>query len=481
MLEAYADGWKTTGVTYQADNQPTPTTELGSGVDVSFLPIIGLSGRLDWGVKPYAAGDNGGIVGTVSYGTTRNEVDPSQAVTEDYQPGIPGLQVDLFKPVACDANTPAASCSSDGYVLAADGSYELGDWINRYQTESWQRPKNCTARTVTGDPLVGEQALPRTTDPLGNPVDCIEAPMMGIQFGGDDPFNSPNPDANFFSSVDGNYGFGDAWTTPATPDRRRLARSRRNPGSGSEPLTPGDYIVKVEIPNDPIQGRPLYTPTREEDVNVFTRRLVQAGLPAAALRRRAAHRARHEPGLHRRAAAAPSTARQRPLCDAKLVPVRDAQVDRARASSSSPTCRSPAKFWGLVNDNLNVSIDPEGDALRRDRRHRQRAGRALRLHGSAGRHGAHRPERLLHGARPLDEHVQLPASGRPLPEHVPRGRQRPGPALGAQPRLPPRVRHDLGELPGLAGADAARSTRPTRPSARRCSRPARTSPSRCSA
>ena len=122
VLEAYADGWKTTGVTYQADNQPTPTTELGAGVDVSFLPIIGLSGRLDWGVKPYAAGDNGGIVGTVSYGTTRNEVDPSQAATEDYQPGIPGLQVDLFKPVACDANTPAASCSPDGYVLAADGS-----------------------------------------------------------------------------------------------------------------------------------------------------------------------------------------------------------------------------------------------------------------------------------------------------------------------------------------------------------------------
>ena len=104
VIEAYADGWKTTGVTYQADNQPTPTTELGAGVDVSYLPIIGLSGRLDWGVKPYAAGDNGGIVGTVSYGTTRNEVDPSQAAVEDYQPGIPGLQVDLFKPVACDGD-----------------------------------------------------------------------------------------------------------------------------------------------------------------------------------------------------------------------------------------------------------------------------------------------------------------------------------------------------------------------------------------
>ena len=111
---------------------------------MSFLPVIGLSGRLDWGVKPYAPGENGGIVGTVSYDTTRNELDPAFSVAEDYQPGIPGLQVDLFKPVACTGATPAASCSPEGYVLADDGSYALGDSINRYQTESWQRPKNCT-------------------------------------------------------------------------------------------------------------------------------------------------------------------------------------------------------------------------------------------------------------------------------------------------------------------------------------------------
>lgn len=356
VIEAYADGWKTTGVTYQADNQPTPTTALGAGVDVSYLPIIGLSGRLDWGVKPYAAGDNGGIVGTVSYGTTRNELDPSEAVVEDYQPGIPGIQVDLFKPVACIASTPADRCSPDGYVLAADGSYALGDWINRYQTESWQRPKNCTARTVTGDPLVGEQALPRTTDPLGNPVDCLEAPMMGIQFGGDDPFNSPNPDANFFSSVDGNYGFGDAWTVPGqqTADGSPVPA---HPGSGSEPLTPGDYIVKVEIPNDPIQGRPLYTPTREEDVNVFTGDSFKPAYPPPPCVG-ALHTVHITNQDFIDSGGSPFDGQARPLCDAKLVPVRDGK-------SIAPTFELftdvpvPAKFWGLVNDNLNVSIDPK--------------------------------------------------------------------------------------------------------------------------
>ncbi len=121
---------------------------------------------------------------------------------------------------------------------------------------------------------------------------------MGIQFGGDDPFNSPNPDANFFSSVDGNYGFGDAWATPGdqAADGSPVAA---HPGSGSEPLTPGDYIVKVEIPNDPIQGRPLYTPTREEDVNVFTGDSFKPAYPPPPCVGRAAHGARHEPGLHR--------------------------------------------------------------------------------------------------------------------------------------------------------------------------------------
>ena len=55
----------------------------------------------------------------------------------------------------------------------------------------------------------------------------------------------------------------------------------------------------------------------------------------------------------------PYDGQARPLCDAKLVPGARREVDRARTSSSSPTCRSPAKFWGLVNDNLNVSIDPK--------------------------------------------------------------------------------------------------------------------------
>ena len=357
VLEAYDDRWNHTGVTYQADNQPTPTTTMGAGVDVSFLPVIGLSGRLDWGVKPYLPGENGGIVGTVSYDVTRNELAPFESATEDYQPGIPGLQVDLFRPVACTPATPAASCSSEGYVLAADGSYELGDWVQTYQTESWQRPENCTARGVDRTPLIGEEALPRTSDPLGNPIQCLEAPMMGIQFGGDDPWNSTDPAANYFSSVDGNYGFGDVWTTPGQklPDG---SPDPANPGSGSAPLALGHYLVKVEIPSDPLHpDRKLYTPTREEDMNVFTGDTYKPAAPPPACAG-ALHTVHVTSPDFLAAGGSPYEGQQRPLCDTKLVPVLDAK-------SIAPTFQLftdvpvPTKFWGLINDDLNISIDPK--------------------------------------------------------------------------------------------------------------------------
>ena len=115
VLEAFNTRYKTTGITVQADNEKSPTTYLGSAVDVSVLPVIGLSGRVDWGVQAYSGGENGGIVGTVTYDTTRNELDAAASVTEAYQPGIPGLMMHLYAP-ARDAATGDILHNPDGSV-----------------------------------------------------------------------------------------------------------------------------------------------------------------------------------------------------------------------------------------------------------------------------------------------------------------------------------------------------------------------------
>ncbi|MCV2393294.1 IPT/TIG domain-containing protein [Actinotalea sp. M2MS4P-6] len=270
VMEAYSDSFYTTGITYQADNQPTPTTVLGAGVDVSVLPIIGLSGTLDWGVHAYDPTGkngidprNGGIVGTVSYDTTRNELVPQYATTEDWQPGVSDLPVELYLPVLC--GTTSAPCDPSGqYELAPDGSYALGTLLNTYVTESWQRPTGCTARDVDGNPLIhgtDENVLVRNQETDG---ECLSSFMQGVQFG-PNATDQGTPDANFGVAVDGNYGFGDGCfdgALDATDPSAPLCV-----GGSFTPLTARDYLVKVAIPDDAL-GRPVYQATREEDINV---------------------------------------------------------------------------------------------------------------------------------------------------------------------------------------------------------------------
>jgi hypothetical protein len=254
VVEAYNDLYYTTGVTFQADNQPTATTILGAGVDVSVLPIIGLSGRLDFGVHAYDATGrtrgldprNGGIVGTVSYDTTRNELDPRYAAVEDWQPGIPDLLVKLYRPLAC-AGPP---CDPTGrYQLAADGAYAKGALLNAYVTETWARPKGCVARDMNGSPLTTSGVLPTAAD-----AECLEAPLMGVQF------------ESGYAAVNGNYGFVDGCFGAGGFDVTPAVWACTN-GQDPTPLGPGDYLVEVEVPND-VLGRPLYKVTREEDINV---------------------------------------------------------------------------------------------------------------------------------------------------------------------------------------------------------------------
>jgi hypothetical protein len=271
ILEAYDDRYYTTGITYQADNQDQPTTVIGAGVDVSVLPIIGLSGTLDWGVHAYdttgSGGvdpSNGGIVGSISYDTTRNELDPQYAAAEDWQPGVSGITVELHATVACGTN-PGTPCDARGdYELNPDGSYAQGKLLNTYVSETWERPTDCIARNVDGEPLANpedQQVLP-----VGDGQPCLEGPLMGVQFG-PYPTDQGTPDANFGAAVDGNYGFGDGCfegvldaTDPSAP---------ACVGGDFAPLPADDYLVHVDLAaTTDTTGAPIYSVTREEDINI---------------------------------------------------------------------------------------------------------------------------------------------------------------------------------------------------------------------
>jgi len=384
--EAYVDGFQTTGITYQADNQPTETTVLGQGVDVNVHPVIGLGGRLDWGVKAYDRGTNGGIVGTVSYDTTRNELDPAYAAIENWQPSIPGLKVDLYAPIPCGTNA-GAPCDANGfYELAADGSYALGTHLNQYISENWERPSGCVARNVDGNPLVhgvDEQVLP-----LDPNAPCIEAPLMGLQFG-------PMSDGtNFGASVDGNYGFGDMCAAGVAVDANgdvvygADGTPECSDGAAHTVQLPAnkDYLVKVEIPNDSL-GRPMYKVTKEEDINIATGdSFVPQALPPACVGALhtvdvAGFGTDGYPTIVGDGVTLPAgvtvpastpvdnpnfvsiggsiyEGQAKPLCDMKLVRVSDRR-SIAPGFNLFTDVPLPTRFWGLIVDDLNFSSNPK--------------------------------------------------------------------------------------------------------------------------
>lgn len=309
VLEAFNTRFKTTGVTIQAENEPTPTTYLGAGVDLSVLPVIGLTGSVDWGVQPYTGGENGGIVGTVTYDTTRNELDPADAATEPYQPGIPGLTTHLYKPIYCDhtltpadpdyvappAHAPNATCADDDHwyypadvstpdyaalPYAKNGAAVLVSTapdgkpleLNSYVTETYHQPRGCTSRDQAGDPLTDQYALSEYG--LAANHLCVAAPMAGWEAKPADydtnADGTPALDANgsftsFGQTVNGNYGFTDSTVDldPNSPDYLQPLADGQ-----TQPLPNEDYVVTVDIPKT-ANGKDMYQVTQEEDVNVF--------------------------------------------------------------------------------------------------------------------------------------------------------------------------------------------------------------------
>ncbi|NTW98057.1 MAG: hypothetical protein HGB28_05850, partial [Oscillochloris sp.] len=359
VIEAYSDTYYTTGTTYWADNwpidpatnQPTKRFIQGAGVDMNFLTVIGQNGHLDWAVQrynslPFARFDpngneiphNGGIVGTVSYDTTRNELDPRYAAIEDWQVGIPGLTVNLYQPETC---TPATFVPLNGetcvvnpngagfYVADANGAIKKATLLNTTETERWVRPKNCQSFDADGLPIDHPALAPVSPD-----NDCLEGPMSGVQFGSE------------YAAVDGNWGF--------TED-----------ASGS-PLLPGNYLVEVVTPVDAF-GRPIYQVMREEDINVFNgdSYTPQVAAPTCAGNQHTVDVA----GIGTDAGNAvlnaafaaeggsPFEGHQRRLCDVKLVNLGNGR-SVAPGFNFFTEVPIPGRWYGYIVDDLNLSMNP---------------------------------------------------------------------------------------------------------------------------
>lgn len=117
--------------------------------------FLGQTNHIEFGKKQYSGAENGGIAGIVEYGITRAEDDPKNAFAENWEPGIPRVQVNLF--LDCDGDSkpdqPAAAAngtceagglSTGGYV------YDAPD-VDNYPY-CWRDPASCGLVTPSQGP-----------------------------------------------------------------------------------------------------------------------------------------------------------------------------------------------------------------------------------------------------------------------------------------------------------------------------------------
>ncbi len=291
-------------------------TETGPVLTQAFQSFLGTTNVFEWGKTAYGPGENGGISGIVRYATTRAENDPRYAAGEDWEPGIPRVQVNLYRD---DGVGNIVDIDADGVIEIADVDNAPFGWADGGPMGAEDEKRNGAARG-THDPALafdaGDAIQIAYTDSWDDnvPTGCsgdIADPFFnnGSCYDGLRNFNQVRPGV-----FDGGYAFasyhagGVASSSPET-----------------DGLPPGYYIVEAAAP-------PGYEHVKEEDKNVdFGQAYAPSPLALPPVCVGDGHIVPAEltlfPGI-----AAPYAGTSRPLCDRKQITLttgKNAAVDFA--------------------------------------------------------------------------------------------------------------------------------------------------------
>ena len=110
-------------------------TETGPILTKAFQAYLGTFNAFAWGKAPYAPGENGGISGVVTYSITRAEHDPAYAAVEEWEPGIPRVQVNLYADADYDKVPDDVDQSGDFTPPDVD-RYPLGNFPGPEDTDN---------------------------------------------------------------------------------------------------------------------------------------------------------------------------------------------------------------------------------------------------------------------------------------------------------------------------------------------------------
>lgn len=243
-------------------------TETGPILVEAFQGFLGTTNVIDWGKKTYPVGENGGIAGIVHYAITRAENDPRYAAAENWEPGVPRVQVNLYR-----------DCNGDGiidkgdYTVNADGDVVVGTTCSELGVAPAIDPLTGLAKTAlahladvdnypfdwsnggakgaedvvnSGDGVTFSKGWAVIVTHADSWDDSLPADCQGAKFISNGTVTDCYDGLRNFNQVrpavfDGGYGFGSV--------------------AGKPTLPAGSYVVEANTP-------PGYELLKEEDKNV---------------------------------------------------------------------------------------------------------------------------------------------------------------------------------------------------------------------
>jgi hypothetical protein len=231
-------------------------TEQGPVLTTGMLLFLNQTNLIDWGKQNYGSKQNGGISGITFYDTTRAEDEPRYNFGEPWQPGIPRVQVNLYRDLNNDKiiddingvagiqyadvdNYPfgwsegGAKGPEDVENSGSDGVWDKGDAIEVTWSDSWDdnKPSGC----VQTLPVIRGFAIPECADAYGT-------------------WNQVRPGV-----FDGGYAFGPEIDCPNGACSPWVEPSATDPTVGY--LKTGNYIVEAVPP-------PHFNIGKSQDKNV---------------------------------------------------------------------------------------------------------------------------------------------------------------------------------------------------------------------
>ena len=235
-------------------------TETGPVLLQAQQAFLGTTNVIHWGKANYAPGENGGITGIVHYATTRAEDEPRYAAAENWEPGIPRVQVNLYRDCNGDGipDVPDRTPGATG-CLALNAS--LAD-VKRSDVDNWPfgwadgtAPKGPEDVKRNGDPnspvfSSGDAVAITTTDswddniPRGCQGDVFVSNGYRTDcYDGLRNFNQVRPGV-----FDGGYAFGSPLGDPDLPPGHYIVEAVTPPGylhqgNGDKNVDFGDSIT----------------------------------------------------------------------------------------------------------------------------------------------------------------------------------------------------------------------------------------------